>query len=109
MPARVARHADVTCLVSSDQRFLENGWRQEAERERSERVQQHQRDIENHARRDAELDAIHEALAALTVAADPWQRGIKFEDGANRLFAAFGISVRTAFKRIGELDEGIVE
>lgn len=100
----VAQIRDVVNVKDSFTRM-----RQEAERERSQRVQQRQRDIEKRTRRNAELDEIREELSALTVADDPWKRGIKFEDVANRLFKAFEISVRESFRRVGELDEGVVE
>jgi len=81
----------------------------EAEKERTQRAETRQHEIDKRARREVELDEIHNELSALTVAENPWKRGIKFEDVANRLFKAFGISVRESFKRVGDLGEGVVE
>jgi hypothetical protein len=83
--------------------------RQEAERERGELIKQRQRSNEKRDRLNAELGEIHDLLSELTVAEDPWKRGIKFEDVANRLFGAFGVSVRESFRRIGDSGEGVVE
>ena len=100
----VAQIRDVVNVKDSFTRM-----QQVAERERADRAKQHQDEAERRNRRNDELEKIHDDLSALTVAEDPWERGIKFEDVANQLFKTFEVSVRESFRRVGELDEGVVE
>jgi hypothetical protein len=56
-----------------------------------------------------ELAAIRDDLASLFAMKDAWARGKKLEGVLNRLFKAYGVSVREAFTLRGDESKGIVE
>jgi len=81
----------------------------ERERERQERLQREQAEKEASCKRLEVIEKVRQDLFSLFAAKNPQARGKTLEDVLNRLFKAFGISVREAFALIGDSGEGTLE
>lgn len=85
--------------------------RQELEKEKKKRQDEHQERVEAIRRTQAELSKIKDELSALfgMPGSQRQKRGKLLEGILNRLFSTSGILVREAFEVIGDEGEGVVE
>ena len=83
--------------------------RDERERERQQTVAKREADIRAQNERNSVIDQLKTDLFALFGETDAKKRGKRLEGILNRLFEAFGISVREAFTVVGDDGEGVIE
>ena len=83
--------------------------RQERESERQKHITHKEAEQQRAREKKAELDAVRRDLAALFAQSNPQKRGALLESVLNRLFKVHGILVRDAFRRQGDLGEGVLE
>lgn len=83
--------------------------KQERDEERSQHIAKREAEIAEIQRKQQALDGIKSDLFELFAETDAKKRGKMLEDVLNRLFAAQGISVKEAFTRLGNDNEGVVE
>jgi restriction system protein len=81
----------------------------EREKEAQQRRQEHEAKLKLIKEKRVELEGIRSEMAMLVSISDPHRRGKMLETVLNRLFSAYGISLREAFTIIGANLEGIVE
>ena len=83
--------------------------KQERETEVNARVAEKQHQADQIAARTAERESLRKNFYRLFGMDDVGERGRQLESALNNLFAADGIQVREAFRRVGESREGVVE
>lgn len=81
----------------------------EREREAQRRREEYSARVEATKKRREELNSIKVELSRLFTLMDPHVRGKKLEALLNKMFKAYGVSVRESFALCGDSSEGIVE
>lgn len=99
--------AEIRKLVDVKDSFTR--MKQEREKERESRVQQHQQKMRSMEQRRKLLEGVKTDFYTLFTADDAQKRGTLLEGVLNRLFDVEGILLRESFKRVGEKGEGVIE
>lgn len=83
--------------------------KQELDKEKHKHQEEHKKRLDDIISKQKELEAIKEELFSLFTCSDAKKRGKLLESVLNKLFTAYGISIREAFELVGENNEGIIE